>query len=145
MRLCLGTCKVIVGILSLEVRFQGHHRLHTPALSTFHGDRYLNKYSTAGLSAHHQLQPVQSAAIQIQLQDSQRVFQKGLISDAVQIWDYFLPAWNNIISSNSEAGTGVCYSGTTREVYPPNRGGAGWHLCALIQACQSLQKSSEFL
>ena len=57
----------------------------------------------------------------------------------MQIWDYFLPAWNNIISSNTEAGTGVCYSGTTREVYPPNRGGAGPHTCAF--AYYGLQKS----
>ena len=62
-------------------------------------------------------------------------------SEVMQIWDYFLPAWNNIVSSNTEAGTGVCYSGTTREVYPPNRGGAGAYLYDLAQACQSLQKS----
>lgn len=42
-----------------------------------------------------------------------------------QVWSYFLPAWNNIIQANTEAGTGVLYSGTTREVYQPNRGGAG--------------------
>lgn len=46
---------------------------------------------------------------------------------AMQVWSWFLPAWNNIIQKNTEAGTGVLYSGTTREVYQPNRGGAGRH------------------
>ncbi len=44
---------------------------------------------------------------------------------AVQVQSYFLPAWNRIYTSFPQAGTGVCYSGTTHEVYPPNRGGAG--------------------
>ena len=44
---------------------------------------------------------------------------------AMQVWSWFLPAWNNIIEKNTEAGTGVLYSGTTGEVYQPNRGGAG--------------------
>ena len=58
----------------------------------------------------------------------------------MQIWDYFLPAWNNIISSNTEAGTGVCYSGTTREVYPPNRVGAGLYYAPLhkhVRVCRT--------
>lgn len=49
------------------------------------------------------------------------------ICGALQVWSYFLPAWNRIINNFSQAGTGVCYSGTTKEVYPPNRGGAGGH------------------
>ena len=42
-----------------------------------------------------------------------------------QVQSFFLPAWNRIYTSFSQAGTGVAYSGTTHEVYPPNRGGAG--------------------
>lgn len=54
--------------------------------------------------------------------------EKGItieLERGMQVWSYFLPAWNRIYTSFSEAGTGVCYSGTTHEVYPPNRGGAG--------------------
>ena len=49
----------------------------------------------------------------------------------MQVQSFFLPAWNRIYTSFSQAGTGVCYSGTTHEVYPPNRGGAGESACVI--------------
>ncbi len=108
------------------------------ALRTSHSEQLLSTSGTAGLVIISCIRSVQQRS---------RVgckILRGLsgekYSEAVQIWDYFLPAWNNIISSNSEAGTGVCYSGTTREVYPPNRGGAGPYACASAQAYCGLQK-----